>query len=235
MSPPPTLHALITDSASIQRYPRQAPLARTTEPPPDAWRIKDFLAKFIFSIFAAFIALATPLPAFAAGSIDLSNAIGGELTEQGAIPVDFASEQQYLLDLSATLAVEPANGTYEDIWGKIRLTGDGVSDLQVFHLGGSDVLNAYTFELVDIPAEATLVLNVSGASSGLTDMYVTSLDPFSFRVLFNFYQAETLFIDGVRIEGSILAPLAHIENSGSVVAGNIVAWSPCVRIVVAHL
>ena len=192
MSPPPSLHALITDSASIQRYPRQAPLARTTEPPPDAWRIKDFLAKFIFSIFAAFVALSAPHPVSAAGSIDLStaghyntfilgdysdsssytegrlavggnaaidactvgemldpatagdvlvvggdlaltdsvvyygdvrvggsatgadNTIGGELTDQGAIPVDFVFEQQYLLDLSATLAAEPANGTYED-------------------------------------------------------------------------------------------------------------------------
>ena len=307
MLPLSALPVLIPDSLPVQRNLFHAGVIRTNNAPLGTWLIKNFLAKFVFILFTAFAALATPLPASAAAGIDLSvagqydlfvvgdftgvvsttkgrlavggdavidgcfiaqaldpatagdalvtggdlsmtdstvyrgdvrvggsaagtdasNFLAGELTEYSAVPVDFAVEAQYLLDLSANLAAEPANGTYEYYtWGKIRLTGDGVSGLQVFNLNGAEVSNSEIFELGgNIPPDATLILNVSGTSAGLTNAYMGTLDTFSSRILFNFHEAVSLNVSNIQVKGSILAPLAHIEAVGSTIFGNVVAGS----------
>ena len=141
---------------------------------------------------------------------DDSNYIQGELAEHSALPVDFAAAAQYLTDLSANLAAKPANGTYQYwSWGKIRLQGDGTSDLQVFHLDGGEVSNIEILDADDIPSGATLILNVDGANVSLTNAYMGALDAFSSRILFNFYQAASLNVSGSQVKGSILAPGAH--------------------------
>lgn len=154
------------------------------------------------------------------------NVADGKLVENDAdLPVDFAAEEAYLRSLSAGLAYEAGTGTVENKWGGLYFSGDGTGGLQVFNLDGADVLNAHTFDVSNIVPGATVLFNISGDTAGLTNMSLGSLFPMRERVLFNFYEATTLQLSGIDVEGSILAPLAHVSNPQGVTNGTIIASS----------
>jgi choice-of-anchor A domain-containing protein len=147
------------------------------------------------------------------------------LIQNAPIPVDFAAERTRLIAESQRLASFPANTTFEYQWGGLYLHGDNSSNLQVFNLDGQQVLDAHTFQVDRIPAGATVLFNIKGTSTGLTNMSLSSLIPNRNKVLFNFHQATTLQLAGVSVEGSILAPIANIENPQGVIWGTVVANS----------
>lgn len=149
----------------------------------------------------------------------------GALIEGAALPIDFEAERAYLESLSRELAAEGANGLVTQQWGGLYLSGDGSSELQVFNLDGTDVLNAHTFEVSNIAADATVLFNISGTSAGLTDMSLNSLLSMRSHVLFNFFEAEILTLRGIAVEGSVLAPFAHVDNPQGVINGTIIAAS----------
>ncbi len=83
--------------------------------------------------------------------------------------------------------------------------------------------------LSNIPSFASIVLNVSGANTGLHNLDSSNpFDPYGGRVLLNFYEATQVTFDHTAPHASILAPLATIESSrfghitGTVVAN---AWN----------
>lgn len=149
----------------------------------------------------------------------------GGIVEGASLPIDFSAEQAYLTALSLQLAELDANGAINSQWGGLYLSGDGASDLQVFNLDGNTLLNAHTFALSNVAADATLIFNVSGDIAGLTNMSLESLLPSRNKVLFNFYEASSLTLSGIAVEGSILAPLAHIANPQGVINGTVIASS----------
>ncbi|MGQ0800578.1 MAG: Ig-like domain-containing protein, partial [Pseudomarimonas sp.] len=141
------------------------------------------------------------------------------------LPIDFVAEKSRQLALSATLAALPANGTYVSQWGGLTLTGAPDAALQVFDLPGQLVLDAHTFAVQGIPAGATVIFNVRGSATGLTNMSLESLASIRRRVLFNFPDATTLTLAGISVEGSVLAPKAVIENPQGVIKGQLIAQS----------
>lgn len=145
------------------------------------------------------------------------------LLQNAAMPLDFAAERSRLIAESQRLRGFAANTTHEYQWGGLYLHGDNSSALQVFNLNGQQVLDAHTFQVDRIPAGATVLFNVSGSATGLTNMSLSSLIPHRNKVLFNFYEATTLELAGVSVEGSVLAPLASINNPQGVIWGTIVA------------
>jgi choice-of-anchor A domain-containing protein len=150
----------------------------------------------------------------------------GDIIIGEALPIDFDAEEEYLKALSTTLSQLESNGTSEIKWNCCAyLTGDGTSALQVFSLNGEDLLNASSFNIEDIPSGATVIFNVSGTTAGLTDMSLESLKSIRNKVLFNFYEATTLKLSGIAVQGSILAPFAHVDNPGGVIWGSIIAAS----------
>ncbi|MFO1495868.1 MAG: choice-of-anchor A family protein [Lysobacterales bacterium] len=157
----------------------------------------------------------------------VTNGLGPDqhLYQNAAVPIDFAAERTRLLAESARLATLTANTSYEYQWGGLYLHGDNQSALQVFNLPGTEVLDAHTFQVDRIPAGATVLFNIAGSNTGLTNMSLSTLIPYRNKVLFNFYQATTLQLAGVSVEGSILAPLAAIEQPQGVVWGTVVAQS----------
>ncbi|MEJ2200830.1 MAG: choice-of-anchor A family protein, partial [Desulfuromonadaceae bacterium] len=111
-------------------------------------------------------------------------------------------------------------------WGSnMILTGDGASKVQVFQLDGADLLNSSVLLLNNVAADATLLLNVSGQSTGLTSMGLGALQAYGDRVLFNFFEADLLQLAGVGIWGSILAPFADIAQSQGIIHGTLIASS----------
>jgi choice-of-anchor A domain-containing protein len=148
---------------------------------------------------------------------------GAELSEFTTLPMDFTSAEHTLKALSDDLARLPANGSAEFRWGGLTLHGDGHSALQVFTLDGAQVLQAHTFQVDGLPKEATVLFNITGTHPGLTHMSLDSLRYHRERTLFNFFEARTLTLAGIGVEGSILAPWATVTNPEGVIKGTLVA------------
>lgn len=149
----------------------------------------------------------------------------GTLYTNADMPFSFAQQEAYLKKLSGTLSGLASNTQTEMKWGGLYLTGDGSDNLQVFTIDGSALLNAHTFEMSGINAGATVLVNVTGDLSGLTNMSMDSLAAFNERVLFNFYEATSLTLAGIGVQGSILAPFADIMNPQGQINGSLIAAS----------
>lgn len=145
------------------------------------------------------------------------------ITDHAELPFNFDQVRDQAILRSQAIAELPANGTWVSQWGGLYLTGAPDAALQVFELPAQLVWNAHTFDVQHIPAGATVVFNIRGTSAGLTNMSLQSLASIRRRVLFNFPDAASLTLAGISVEGSILAPLATIQNPQGVIKGNLVA------------
>ena len=147
------------------------------------------------------------------------------LIDHATLPVDFAGEQARSAAWSQALSALASNGTYVWQYGGLTLHGDNTSAVQVFAVPGDKMLTTNNFVVDRIPANATVLVNVSGTSTGIKNVSVDSLKNIRQRVLFNFYQATSLQFAGIAVQGSVLAPNADINNPQGVVWGSVVAKS----------
>ena len=168
----------------------------------------------------------------ASGSVDgvgspVTNGMQNGATIQGntTIPIDFDNAYAELSSLSISLSNLSSNTTYESQWGGLYLHGDCVSDQQIFNLDGATVLSSHTFQIDCIPTDAYVIFNISGVDVGLTNMSLASLSPHRQRVIFNFYQAQSLTLSGIGVEGTVLAVDADINNPQGVIKGQLIAQS----------
>ena len=145
--------------------------------------------------------------------------------DHATLPVDFAAELSRTKAWSSALAALTTNTTYVSQYGGLNLHGDSHSAVQVFALPGNLVLNANNFTLDNVPADATLVFNISGTSAGIKNVSLEAMTPFRQRVVYNFYQATSLQFAGIAVQGTVLAPLADITNPQGVVWGGVIAKS----------
>ncbi|MGF1868897.1 choice-of-anchor A family protein [Photobacterium indicum] len=151
------------------------------------------------------------------------------LWDEVDLPISFEKVRTQLTALSQSLRTLENSGTVEKRWGGLYLKGDCLSQLQIFNVSGDDILNAHTFQTSCIPEGSNVVFNISGAVAGFDNISLETLDDHNERVLFNFYEATSLVLKGVEVEGSILAPLADIgvpEPKGTI-NGTLIAksWS----------
>jgi choice-of-anchor A domain-containing protein len=132
------------------------------------------------------------------------------LWENIEMPIDFAALKAELEQLSTNLSNVQANGSVEQKWGGVYLRGDCKSDIQIFHISAEAILDAHTFDVRCVPEDSHVLINVSGDIGGFDNLSLDALDDQEEKVLFNFYQATSLVLRGVEVEGSILAPFADI-------------------------
>ena len=134
-------------------------------------------------------------------------------------PVDFASAQTYLQNLSAQLSSYTVNGTSNMQWGGLTLSGSDPY-LNVFAIHGSDLSSANSVT-VNVPNGAVVLVNVDGTSvswSGGLTVNGTAIT----NVLYNFYEATTLTIQGIDIRGSVFAPLATVNFGSGLISGQLI-------------
>ena len=142
-----------------------------------------------------------------------------------ALPVDFVYESQYLSNLSNELASLATTGQSYSQYGGMYTVGDGASEVQVFNVSGDKLSSATWWQsLSSIPDDAWIIFNVSGTDIDLTGGQWALVD-WSDKIIFNLYQAQTLGINSITVQGSILAPYADVTASGATVAANLVAKS----------
>lgn len=136
-------------------------------------------------------------------------------------PVDFNAAFDYFYDLSADLSQKQANGIVDYDNGKITLTGNQA--LNVFHVDGTLLKDAHTLDF-NVGTGTTLI-NVSGDISALQSMGILDADAIADKILFNFYEAESLNLANIGGRGSILAPFANVTTGSMHMNGSLIANS----------
>jgi choice-of-anchor A domain-containing protein len=94
----------------------------------------------------------------------------------------------------------------------------------VFSVSGANLAKAKNI-IVSAPQGSTVVINVSGTAGTIanTGMSVSGTD--SQHVVFNFYEATTLTVGSVAVQGMIWAPAADVTVSGGSIEATLLAKS----------
>jgi len=133
--------------------------------------------------------------------------------DESAIPFNFDEQEKHYKDLSAELSELDETGTVYRKWGGLYLQGDGSSDRQVFNLDARDFAKAHTFKVWGIPADATVIFNITGDDNVVVKgKSFARLRHHASKTVFNFTNAQKLDIKGNRWQGVILAPYADIRG-----------------------
>ena len=148
------------------------------------------------------------------------NHVDGTITK--AEPIDFTAAKAYLRSLSSQFKQMTANGTVTVEWGQLNLVGTDPY-INVFNVSESDFTSTHT-KVVSAPNGSVVIVNVAGKNlswtGGLTIEGTTRQ-----QVIYNFHNARTLDISGIAVEGTILAPKAHVNFSSGQQNGQMIAKS----------
>lgn len=144
----------------------------------------------------------------------------GTLTQNTPVPIDFKSSFAVLTNLSLALSEVPANGQISSGYGgAIAAIGSEVG-LNVFNIP-STLLATVTQLNVSVPFASWVLFNIDGSGDTFTNLQINLNGINATNVLFNFYQATSLTITGVKIEGSILAPGADLNFTNGAIDGSL--------------
>ena len=161
-------------------------------------------------------------------------------------PINFAAEQKYLTTMSGNWGNLSANGKTDFLYDqnglyRIQLTGAD-SSLNVFSLDATKIGQGLGF-YIDAPPTSTVLVNITGATASLINFgfyfkdyedkitgsdYIPGSSEFypNSNILFNFLDATLLTINQIEVNGSILAPFAHVDfMKNSHIDGNLIAYS----------
>jgi len=135
--------------------------------------------------------------------------------------IDFGAAKTQLTQLSSTLNSQSAHGAVVIDGSGMHLTGDGVSDVQVFDVNTRDLKNLV---LSNVKSNATVIINVTGTGAvNFTGGQDGELEALRGHVLYNLNDATTVNV-GTFVYGSVLANAANLIGTGHL-EGNIIAQS----------
>ena len=147
-------------------------------------------------------------------TVQLGLAKGATIDDSSELPINFDDLKQDSIDYSLLLSQEENVGTITYQWGGLYLSGDCKSDTQVFNLNGYQLEKAHTLALSCVPDNATIIVNISGDKRNfkpLSNINLSDFTPHRQKTIFNLYEATSLSISGVALEGLVLAPKADID------------------------
>jgi choice-of-anchor A domain-containing protein len=154
------------------------------------------------------------------------NSAAGSVTSSGVgktnLPFDFAAAQTALTAKSLAFGSETANGTSLIEWSTLTLTGTDAS-LNIFTIDAATLAAASTLT-INVTAGSQVLINVSGTAVNFGNMGING----TFNAddtLFNFFDATSLTMSSIGIEGSILAPLADVTFLSGQMNGQLIANS----------
>ncbi len=137
-------------------------------------------------------------------------------------PFSFSAVDAAVQSKSTSWASIAANGTSNLSYSTLTLTGTNNS-FDVFNVSASQLAKESSF-IINAPSAATVLINVAGTSDNFAGGFnVGGLQ--NGHILFNFYQATSLSIQGVGVYGSVLAPFANVNFSSGQLNGTLVAGS----------
>lgn len=155
----------------------------------------------------------------------LNNLPAGINIENQPLEYSIQDSLPYYQELSTSLSELPVNGSVTEKWEGVYLQGDCSSQLQVFNFDGESIKDAHTLDVKCIPANATVIINITGSNIVFNNKSLSTLTPHRERVIFNFYQANEINLSSIKIEGTILAPNAAINAENGDAIGTVIAKS----------
>jgi choice-of-anchor A domain-containing protein len=138
-------------------------------------------------------------------------------------PIDFAAAQSQLTQLSGSLAGMVANGSFNDHYGTLQFVGTDTT-LNTFTVTAPSVNSANGIQ-INAPANSTVVINIGGDNIFFDYFGISIANTDKQHVLYNFYEATTLTIAGITVQGSVLAPLANVSFTNGNLEGTLIANS----------
>ena len=149
----------------------------------------------------------------------------------GAAPVNMTALAASLTRTSQALTQVATTGSAQQKWGGVYISGTN-SAVEVIDLDASWLNSSSYYNLSNMKAGATLIVNFSGSSATFSGGY-QAFD--GYNVLFNFADATTLNIS-TGFTANVLAPNASVTNGSGVINGNVVVnnWNSGVQINANH-
>jgi len=146
-------------------------------------------------------------------------------------PVDFVAVESSLKSYSAQFRDTPANGTVTSTYGSLILTGIDPT-LNVFNVSAAQIAATTEFRL-EVPTSSATVVNISGTDIHWQNAGFVMPDggksckngnsTSCHSVLYNLYEAQTVSLGGIGVQGSILAPYATIDGGNGSVDGQVIS------------
>jgi len=134
---------------------------------------------------------------------------------------DFAGAAAHYEALSTSLCAKPDTGIIRTEGVSISMAYTNVHT-EVFSIPCENFTAAASINFNGMSDTATVILNLRGAECTLdSEVHVANAS----RILFNLCDATDVHIHRTAIHASVLAPLAHIDGTGSVIWGQTVAKS----------
>lgn len=150
---------------------------------------------------------------------------GGVSKGTTTLPVNFSSAATYLNNTSQSYSQIAANGTTTNSYGSLTLNaGSKASALDVFTLSGSQLSSANGLTINADP-NATVLINIDGSADQFQNMGITINGTDNQHVLYNFYQASSLNLSGISVQGTILAPGAATNFANGNINGSLLVNS----------
>ncbi|HEX2866755.1 MAG TPA: choice-of-anchor A family protein [Ignavibacteriales bacterium] len=137
-------------------------------------------------------------------------------------PIDFAGAATCLQNFVLSLKEKSSNTSAVSQWGGLTLKGSDPV-LNVFNVSGSEFSGA-TYFVLNVPDGSAVLVNVGGQSINWTGG-MSLIGASAEKVIYNFYQAQTIRIQGVEIKGCLLAPSAAVDLQSGIVNGQLIVKS----------
>ncbi|WP_031500423.1 choice-of-anchor A family protein [Bryobacter aggregatus] len=134
--------------------------------------------------------------------------------------INFAQVKTEETNLSAYLAGLSAITATATPWGALTLTGTNAS-LNVFNVSAGVLsgINTFTF---NVPTTSTVIVNIAGATNSLQNAGMNLNGLSKTQVIYNFYEATALTVQGISVQGSILAPNATLNFNNGNIEGQVI-------------
>lgn len=142
-------------------------------------------------------------------------------TTTTGVSFDFAGLGAQLRDTSSSLSQYANTAQTVNNYGALNLTGSA-ADLNVFSITAAQLGSSHGISISVNPGSQVLV-NVSGSVANWQNMGINLNGLSTANVLFNFYEATSLTMSGIGINGSILAPQANVQFNNGQLNGILIA------------
>jgi len=145
-------------------------------------------------------------------------------------PIDFDKLEAELTGYSQALKDYPINGTVKIEFGAMTLTGTDKT-LNVFSVNGADLASVTQMKFV-VPTTCSVIVNISGKTINwqgggfiLPDGGASckgGSTTWCGRILYNMWEATSVYLGGIGVQGSILAPYATLDGGGGNIDGQVI-------------
>lgn len=141
------------------------------------------------------------------------------------LPINFSSAATYLNDTSLAYSKIAATGSTVNSYGSITLnSGNTGKALNVFNVSGA-MLGSANGLTINADPNATVLINIDGTADQMQNFGININGTDKQHVLYNFYQASSLNLSGIGVEGTILAPSAATNFSNGHINGSLLVNS----------